>query len=239
MRTAVYIDGFNLFYGALKGSEYKWLDLRKLCEIVLPKDFKINQIKYFTANVKERSNNPGALDRQSTYLRALDAYDQNCQIIKGHFTVHAKLCSLVTPGGELADNDITSKGGYISHNNERIFKEWDSWADDPGPAVHVINTEEKGTDVQLAVHIVNDAWKDTYDCCALISNDSDLAEALNVVRSELKKKVVLISTWKQTPAFRLQDHADILRKARSAAFANSQLPNPIPNTKIYKPQDWE
>jgi hypothetical protein len=30
-RTNVYIDGFNLFYGALKGSRYKWLDLDVLC----------------------------------------------------------------------------------------------------------------------------------------------------------------------------------------------------------------
>ena len=30
-RTNVYIDGFNLFYGALKGSGYKWLDLDVLC----------------------------------------------------------------------------------------------------------------------------------------------------------------------------------------------------------------
>jgi hypothetical protein len=27
----VYIDGFNLYYGAVKGSPYKWLDLAALC----------------------------------------------------------------------------------------------------------------------------------------------------------------------------------------------------------------
>ena len=27
MRTFVYVDGFNLYYGALKRSSWKWLDL--------------------------------------------------------------------------------------------------------------------------------------------------------------------------------------------------------------------
>ena len=49
-RTNVYIDGFNLFYGALKGSEYKWLDLEALCRQLLPKD-SIHRIRYFTAKV--------------------------------------------------------------------------------------------------------------------------------------------------------------------------------------------
>jgi hypothetical protein len=37
-RTNVYIDGFNLFYGALKASPYKWLDPEALCHHLLPKD---------------------------------------------------------------------------------------------------------------------------------------------------------------------------------------------------------
>lgn len=52
-RTNVYIDGFNLFYGALKGSPYKWLDLEALCHQLLPKD-SIHRIRYFTAKVSAR-----------------------------------------------------------------------------------------------------------------------------------------------------------------------------------------
>lgn len=36
--TYVYIDGFNLYYRALKGTPYKWLDLERLCGLLLPKD---------------------------------------------------------------------------------------------------------------------------------------------------------------------------------------------------------
>ena len=30
MRTQVYVDGFNLYYGALKDTPFKWLDPVKL-----------------------------------------------------------------------------------------------------------------------------------------------------------------------------------------------------------------
>jgi hypothetical protein len=69
-RTNVYIDGFNLFYGALKGSPYKWLDLEALCHHLLPKD-TINRIRYFTAKVSARPGDPQLPIRQETYLRAL------------------------------------------------------------------------------------------------------------------------------------------------------------------------
>ena len=35
--THVYIDGFNLYYGALKGTPYKWLDLEALCRKLMPR----------------------------------------------------------------------------------------------------------------------------------------------------------------------------------------------------------
>ena len=55
MPTAnVYIDGFNLYYGAVKGTPYRWLDVRKMCELLLP-DLQVERIKYFTARVSGRS----------------------------------------------------------------------------------------------------------------------------------------------------------------------------------------
>lgn len=71
-RTNVYIDGFNLFYGALKGSRYKWLDLDVLCRHLLPKD-SVHRIRYFTAKVTGRPGDPQLPVRQQTYLRALGA----------------------------------------------------------------------------------------------------------------------------------------------------------------------
>ena len=54
MRTYIYIDGFNLYYGALKGTPYKWLDVKALFGAILRPDNEILKIKYYTARVSAR-----------------------------------------------------------------------------------------------------------------------------------------------------------------------------------------
>ena len=34
MKTWVYVDGFNLYFGAVKGTLYKWLDIHTLCSLL-------------------------------------------------------------------------------------------------------------------------------------------------------------------------------------------------------------
>jgi len=51
VRANVYVDGFNLYYGALKGTPLKWLDIAALCRLLLPGD-TINRIRYFTARIQ-------------------------------------------------------------------------------------------------------------------------------------------------------------------------------------------
>jgi hypothetical protein len=41
MATNVYVDAFNLYYGCLKGTPYRWLDLGTLCTRLLPKDRRV------------------------------------------------------------------------------------------------------------------------------------------------------------------------------------------------------
>jgi hypothetical protein len=69
LRTMIYVDGYNLYYGCLKDTSERWLDVGKLCEHMLRDDTAIAGIRYFTALVKSRPDNPG--QRQQTYLRAL------------------------------------------------------------------------------------------------------------------------------------------------------------------------
>lgn len=83
LRTIVYVDGFNLYYGAVKDTSYKWLDLGRMCDLLLPPN-DIQCIKYFTAHVTARPNDPAQPTRQDTYLRALRTIP-NLEIIFGHF----------------------------------------------------------------------------------------------------------------------------------------------------------
>ncbi len=70
MDTHVYIDGFNLYYGLLKGTPYKWLDLERRCDQLLPRN-TITKIHYFTAQVDARPQDPDQPTRQFAYLQAL------------------------------------------------------------------------------------------------------------------------------------------------------------------------
>ena len=68
MRTNFYIDAFNLYYGCLKSTRYKWLNLEALCQFSFPKD-QVNRVRYFTARVKPRPSDPQQPARQAVYLR--------------------------------------------------------------------------------------------------------------------------------------------------------------------------
>jgi hypothetical protein len=70
LTTNIYIDGFNLYYGALRKTPYRWLNLEALCQLLLRKN-TIAQIKYFTALVSARLSDPDQPVRQQLYLRAL------------------------------------------------------------------------------------------------------------------------------------------------------------------------
>jgi hypothetical protein len=62
-KARIYVDGFNLYYGAVKDTPYKWLNVRRMCELLLP-EYSIEKIKYFTARVSARKGDPGKPTRQ-------------------------------------------------------------------------------------------------------------------------------------------------------------------------------
>jgi uncharacterized LabA/DUF88 family protein len=70
MRTNLYVDGFNLYYGATKGTAYKWLDIATLGSRILGKSGSVNRVRYFTAMV-DGARDPDGPMRQQTYIRAL------------------------------------------------------------------------------------------------------------------------------------------------------------------------
>lgn len=95
VRTIAYVDGFNLYYGALKGTPYRWLDLAALLKALVPKN-KIERIRYFTAKVAARPTDPTQPVRQSAYLRALKTLP-NLDIHLGHFLASQKMMPLAQP----------------------------------------------------------------------------------------------------------------------------------------------
>jgi uncharacterized LabA/DUF88 family protein len=162
MRTRVYIDGFNLYYGCLKGTPAKWLNPALLCDNLLPRN-RVDAIRYFTATVSARPNDPDQATRQQTYLRAL-ATEPRISVHLGHFLTHEV---------NMPDAAAWRQGRYLPRR--------------------VVKTEEKGSDVNLATYLLTDAFDDLFDCAVLVSNDSDLKEPLSIVRNRFGKTVGLLN----------------------------------------------
>ena len=63
-RVIVYIDGFNLYYGLVKGTLWKWLDLVALARSLLRDDMELVGVKYFTSRVRQDDGNAQAVLHQ-------------------------------------------------------------------------------------------------------------------------------------------------------------------------------
>lgn len=103
----------------------------------------------------------------------------------------------------------------------------------------MIKTEEKGSDVNLASHLVRDAFEDRFDVAVLITNDSDLLEPLRIVTTELGKQVGILNPQRH-PAFVLAKAATFFKKVRSGVLGASQLPDELADADgtFRKPTGW-
>lgn len=178
MKTRIYIDGYNLYYGCLKGTPYKWLDLCKLFYNHIlpssshqPQTYNDLSIKYFTADiVGKAARSEDSLKDQQTYHRALQFSQQEAQL------------------------DIIK--GYYAINQIRAFKvDQDNPKKPPNECeyVNVWKLEEKQTDVNIAVESLFDVMTDdSIEQVVFVTNDTDLASALNKIKSLNKVKIGLV-----------------------------------------------
>jgi hypothetical protein len=216
-RTIVYIDGFNLYYRALKGTTHKWLDIAAMSRAVLPATCQIEAINYYTAHISGRVD-PEAPKRQHAYLRAIATLPK-VAVHYGNFLVNQKWAGLVQPPE---------------------FRPQIVLPANPKPEVaYVWKTEEKGSDVNLGVHLVRDAFKGRFDLAGVLTNDTDLVEPIRIVTQELGLPVTLLTPSAQ-PAVSLTKVATGVRHIRPY-IGPCQLPNPIlvPGKQpIAKPAGW-
>ena len=209
MRTYVYIDGLNLYHRALQHTQWKWLDLSALCEQALEPRNRILKIKYFTARVVRTERDPRQPERQNTYLRALR------HLYPEKIEIH------------------------LGHFLSKLVRLPLADPAEKGQIVEVMRMEEKGSDVNLAVHLLNDAWKDRYDCAVLITNDSDMAEGMRLTKLEHPQKLLgWISPAQQNHSRELRRQADFFTRLKSRWLKESQLPDPIPGINLRKPIVW-
>jgi NYN domain len=147
--TNVYVDGFNLYYGCLRHTPYRWLDLHALCSRLLPRH-TINRIRYFSAIVSARPSDPSQPQRQQAYLRALQTLP--CLTIHhGRYLSHAIRMPLAgpRPGGPttVAVIKTEEKGSDV---NLATYLLLDGCRQDCGTAVVISNDSDLKQPVELA-----------------------------------------------------------------------------------------
>ena len=210
----IYIDGFNLYYGALKGTGFKWLNLAGMCEQLLP-GRSINKIRYFTAKVFPLPHNSEASVKQQLYLRALSTIP-NLDIHYGRF----------------AANPTTLPAYPVVYRVSGGLPEM----------ARVLRTEEKRSDVNLATLLMLDCVDDSFDEAVVVSNDSDLALPIEVAASRFRKTVGVVNPQrKNRPSRELSNAASwVFRSINARVLAESQFPPEMVDARgpFFKPPSW-
>ena len=209
MITNVYIDGFNLYYRALKDTPFRWLDLRKLAENLFPQD-TIYRVCYFTARLDARPGNPAQRQRQQAYLRAL-ATLPGFKAYFGVFRSGVKRRPLAEP--------LPGRPTYVL----------------------VRDSEEKGSDVNLATRLLVDGFNGEYEQAVVVSNDADFAGAMRYVRDGLGFRVTLVNPDQRNTSPRdLSNAATYVKRLWKSHLRRSQLPETLTDQfgVITKPASW-
>jgi len=220
MRTIVYVDGFNLYYRMLKNHpSLKWVNQLLLAQNVLQPDHAIIRLNYYIARVSARAHDPQAPARQTTYLNALGTVPQ-IVVHEGSFMVSEPWMPLATP-------PQSKPSDY-------------NWTMPPPAVVRVVKSEEKGSDVNLAAHLVRDAFIDAFDVAVVITNDSDLVEPIRIVVQEARKRVGLLVPVKY-PTQSLMGVASFYLRIRPGHLRQSQFPDIVAlpgGGSITRPPTW-
>jgi len=229
VRTAFFVDGYNLFYGLLAGTPYKWLDLpRLLSHIVYVRNPQsvLASVDYFTSSVKPELATRGRVSKQAqdTYIRALKASG-----VAVHFGRH-QLEPAKPP------RFIDKKTGASRQDKVDIWK-----------------LEEKETDVRIAIGMYRLAARqalishaERIEQLVLVSGDTDLTPALKAIREDfpdLTLGVILPHrpSFKRSPPGSLKESSHWMRRVITTdELQMHQFPARVPTHKApaIKPEYW-
>lgn len=228
MRTAFFVDGYNLYYGVLHGSPYKWLDLPALLSAILhiqDPTVELSSVSYSTSPVIARLATRGQAsnDAQSRYIRALQA--RGVAVTLGNHRLARGVAPRFVAGQKASRRD----------------------------QVAIWQLEERETDVNLALGMYRAACRADQlqiDQIVLVSGDTDLGPALAAIRADfphIRLGVILSHRLQggelvRDPPGSLRANSDWMRRYMADdELAVHQLPPKVPLPKkpaIVKPDYW-
>ena len=213
-KTIVYIDGYNLYYGLLKNTRDKWLDLSVFARELLPDEHEVVAVKYFTACTLTYPHDEAAVERQNIYLQAILTL-ADVKVINGFFKKNKVLMPVYE---ESCKNCNVPRDGLV----------------------RVMRLEEKRSDVNLAVEVMVDAAQSDVDCLVVITGDADQVGTIEAARWRFRKTVVVFNPQKNV-SDHLKRAASYYKNIPRDLPARCQLPDvvPLPNGRtIHRPPAW-
>ncbi|WP_026425166.1 NYN domain-containing protein [Actinokineospora inagensis] len=243
MRVGIYVDGYNLYYGGRHACGrstpgWRWLDVRALAEALVAEQAHlwpgaaVERVVYCTARIDGGANPSGAAD-QDVYLKALRASRSVDHIEFGNYISKVIKRPLAT---------ATRRGKPVL-----VQPTWPIMIQTAGVAqpaatfmASVGTWEEKGSDVNVASHLLVDILTNVVDAAVVISNDSDL-------------RMPVHEAWQRVPVGIVNPGSgytagDLSRAPTSGAgrhwwrsltapdYTGHQLPDPA--VTYTKPLDW-
>jgi hypothetical protein len=188
--VGIYIDGFNLYYGGRahcgqSTQGWRWLDLRGLSASLVTgrhawaaAGAHVHRVIYCTARI-HGSTNPVGQQEQDVYLKALISSGNVDHVEYGHYVDRVKNAPLATR--DAAGHAVLA------------VPQWPVMVQDATGA-HVVGArfmvsyahrEEKGSDVNVAAHLLLDILRGDVDAAIVVSNDSDLKLPVREARNRV------------------------------------------------------
>lgn len=244
MRVGVYVDAYNLYYAGRqhcgRGQPgWRWLDVRALSETLISgqaawSGAALERIVYCTARVSSSLNPSGHRD-QERYLRALSTSGSVDHIEYGSYQARVKSAYLAT-------RDPQTRRPMLTRSQWPIMVKDSAQQDVPDShfMVSIANLEEKGSDVNVASHLLIDVLTGRVDAAVVISNDSDLKFPVATARAHVPVGTVnpgkgyTAGALTGAPGDGCGNHW--WRSLNATHFTSNQLPDPC--GRIGKPPGW-
>ncbi|MCO1574908.1 NYN domain-containing protein [Crossiella sp. SN42] len=247
VRVGVYVDAFNVYYGGREmlgpaTPGWKWLDIAALAAgLINPwvwPGARIDRVVYCTA-MREREGDPSSLADQHTYLAALRHANPSLTVALGKYVPRTKSGVLVEQGTGYPPRRVRSPG-------TGRLPAWLPVREVPGPSgatdllARISTFEEKGSDVNVASHVLMDVLTGQVDAVMVLSNDSDLSFPLRQTRLRVPVATVNPSVKPTTAALRGDRDEGVgrhwWRRLRRQDFLANQLADPT--GPFRKPPGW-
>lgn len=104
-----------------------------------------------------------------------------------------------------------------------------------------MDSEEKGSDVNLAMRLLVDGFAGAYEHAAVVTNDSDLAGPIKYVRDDLGLRITVVNPdYRNQTNRELADAATYVKRLWKSHLRRSQFPPALHDAQgaITKPVAW-